>query len=36
MRPSVRVAAIEGGHFAMYSNPRPAARAVTMFIQEAA
>jgi pimeloyl-ACP methyl ester carboxylesterase len=36
VRPTVRVATIEGEHFAMYSNPHAAARAVAAFIAEAA
>jgi pimeloyl-ACP methyl ester carboxylesterase len=32
VRPSVKVATVEGEHFAMYANPQPAAQAIAAFI----
>jgi pimeloyl-ACP methyl ester carboxylesterase len=34
VRPSVEVATIEGEHFALYANPRPAAQAISRFIAQ--
>jgi pimeloyl-ACP methyl ester carboxylesterase len=34
VRPSVKVVTIEGEHFAMYANPKPAAEAIVAFIAE--